>query len=202
MLINKKKTELIKFNNFLDNININNGDKILITSSMLPVLLNFKNKKSFLTPNIILNSIIKKIGKNGTLLIPCFNWDFCKGKTFNYFKTRSQVGTLGDLALKKKGFQRSQNPIYSFAIFGKDKKKLCGMKHKNCFSKNSPFGYMIKNSAKNLFIGIRFRGGFTPVHVAEQDAKVNYRYIKKFSAHYIDEKKKLLKETILCSYVD
>ena len=122
MLINKKKTELIKFNNFLDNININNGDKILITSSMLPVLLNFKNKKSFLTPNIILNSIIKKIGKNGTLLIPCFNWDFCKGKTFNYFKTRSQVGSLGDLALKKKGIlyvsftKRSLNNIIIYKV--------------------------------------------------------------------------------------
>ena len=64
------------------------------------------------------------------------------------------------------------------------------MKHKNCFAQNSPFGYLINNSAKNLFIGIDFRGGFTPVHVAEQDAGIKYRYIKKFSSNYIDKNKK------------
>ena len=29
---------------------------------------------------------------------------------------------------------------------------ICNLKHENCFSLNSPFGYLIKNKGKNLFI--------------------------------------------------
>ena len=42
------------------------------------------------------------VGKNGTIFIPTYNWDFCKGKTFHYKKTRSQSGSLGNIALKRK----------------------------------------------------------------------------------------------------
>ena len=177
-------------------LGIKKGDKIIVTSNIIKILAKYKTKKINFNPNNLINELVKKIGKKGTLLIPTFNWDFCKGKTFDYYKTPSQSGALGNIALKKKGFLRSLNPIYSFAVIGKDKKKICNLKHTNCFSLNSPFGYLIKNNGKNLFIDINQRtydetklGGFTFHHVVEQEVKVPYRYFKIFSGSYINKKK-------------
>ena len=51
------------------------------------------------------------------ILFPTFNWDFCKGKSFNYNNTRSMTGSLSNVALKRPDFKRSKNPIYSFAVW-------------------------------------------------------------------------------------
>ena len=68
------------------------------------------------------------------------------------------------------------------------------MKHESCFGFDSPFGYLIKNKGKNLFIDLDYKDALTFVHVAEEKVGVNYRYIKKFEGDYVDEnKKKLIK---------
>ena len=132
------------------------------------------------------------------LCFPTFNWDFCKGNAFNYLKTKSLTGSLGNLALKRKDFLRSVNPIYSFSIFGKDKQKIAKMSHRACFGLNSPFGFLIKNGGKNLFIDLDYKSALTYAHVAEETVGVNYRYIKTFNGLYYDRKNKKEKQVIKC----
>ena len=98
----------------------------------------------------------------------------------------SSTGALSNLSLKMSDFRRSANPIYSFSIFGKDKNYISSLKHLSCFGLDSPFGYLIKNRGKNLFIGIDYKDALTFVHVAEEQAKVDYRYHKIFSGNYIN----------------
>ena len=100
------------------------------------------------------------------------------------------TGHLAKIALSRKDFGRTLHPIHSFAVWGKDKNYLCNLNHNNCFDLDSPFGYMIKNHAKNLFIGMDYKDGFTLCHVAEQAVGVNYRILKDFSGSYIDKFKK------------
>jgi len=102
------------------------------------------------------------------------------------------TGSLSNIALKRKEFKRSKNPIYSFAVAGKDRNYICELKHKNCFGLDSPFGYLIKKKAKNLCIGIDYKDGFTLVHAVEELIGVNYRYHKNFSGISIENKKKML----------
>ena len=52
----------------------------------------------------------------------------------------------------------------------------------------------MKNKGKHLFIDLKWRkptginsAGFIFHHVAEQQAKVNYRYFKKFKGYYINK---------------
>ena len=52
------------------------------------------------------------------------------------------------------------------------------MSHKSCFGLNSPFGFLIKNGGKNLFIDLDYKSALTYAHVAEETVGVNYRYIK------------------------
>ena len=172
--------------NIFSDIGINLGDKILVSSDILKLLIKYKNKKEKFDPNFIIDMLLERVGKSGTLIFPTFNWDFCKGKDYDYKKTKSNCGSLTNLVLDRKDFLRTKNPVYSFAVSGKDRDFICEMKHKNCFGLDSPFGYLINNNGKNLFIDVHYReGGFPFVHVAEQEAGVKYRFLKKFSGNYI-----------------
>ena len=178
---------MIDFEKIFQNLNIKKGDNIIINSDIKKILIHYKKQKEKLNPNLILDSVLSKIGDDGTLLLPTFNWDFCNGKEFNYFKTPSKSGSLTKVALSRNDFIRTKNPIYSFAVSGKSQKFLKNLMHESCFDLNSPFGFLIKNKGKNLFIDIDYKESLTFVHVAEQQIGVNYRYLKKFESNYIDE---------------
>ena len=139
------KKENINLENIFNKINIATGDKILVSSSILKILIKFKKKNKKFNANLIIDSLLNKVGPNGTIIFPTYNWDFCKGRDFDYNKAQSMSGSLGNFALERKDFQRTKNPIYSFAVAGKDKEYLCNLSHNNCFDLDSPFGYLIKN---------------------------------------------------------
>ena len=179
---------MINFEEVFDYLEITKGDNLLINSDIKKILINYKGHEKKFDPNTILDVAIKKIGKNGTLLLPTFNWDFCKGTEFNYLKTPSNSGSLTKIALSRNDFKRTKNPIYSFAVSGKNKSFLVNISHHDSFDLKSPFGFLINNKGKNLFIDIDYKESLTFVHVAEQVIGVNYRYLKNFKGNYIDEK--------------
>ena len=73
--------------------------------------------------------------------------------------------------------------------YGEKIKKISKIKHKSCFGLLSPFGYLIQNNAKNLFIGMDYKDGLTFVHVAEEQVKVKYRYFKSYEGNIINKNK-------------
>lgn len=180
------------FTNILCKLGIKAKDKLLVSSNILKII---SNKKNTLTPKQMISVLKKKVTSRGTLLFPTYNWEFCYLKKFDYKKTRSLTGALSNLTLKKKEFIRSLNPIYSFTCYGKDKKLISILKHKSCFGLDSPFGYLIKNDGKQLFIGLDYKEAFSLVHVAEEKLKVDYRYKKKFNGIYIDKFSKKKRKT-------
>jgi aminoglycoside 3-N-acetyltransferase len=140
--------------------------------------------------NLLIESFIEKIGQNGTLLFPTFNWGFCSGEGFDYKKTPSKTGALTNAALKRNDFMRTQHPIYSFAVWGKDSKKLFEMDNKSSFGSDSPFAYLHRNKAKMLIIDLDYQRSFTYAHYVEECEKVSYRYMKDFTSSYIDHERK------------
>ena len=183
----KKKSRQLFLKKFVEQLDISPGDNLLVSSSILDLLIKFKKNKEDFNPNMIIDCLIKKIGSNGNLLFPTYNWDYCKGYAFDYFKTVSRAGSLSNFALERKDFDRSRNPIYSFAVYGKNKDEICNLKHQSCFGLNSPFGFLIKNNGKNLFIGLDYKDGFTFAHLAEEKVGVSYRYFKTFKGNYFDK---------------
>lgn len=185
----------LNLNSILKILSIKKNDKIIISSRLMLIISNVYSNNLHLKINInliadviykyIIETILKKIGDNGTLLIPTYNWDFCKGKVFDYYKTPSSAGDLGNFALKYKNFKRTLNPIYSFAVIGKDKNLLCNLPHESCFGDNSPFSYLIKKNGINLFIGFEdYREGFNFPYLAEEKIGVDHRYFKYFFGRY------------------
>ena len=175
-------------------LGIKKKDKVQVNSNILNFI---KSKKTNFKPNQIIDTLIDIVTPKGTLMFPAYNWNFCNGVSFSYKKTQSLTGALSNLTLKRKDFLRSLNPIYSFSIYGKDKIKISKLKHKSCFSLNSPFGYLIKSNGKNLFIDLDYKEALTYVHVAEETVKVDYRYLKKFTGSYFDINNKKKKKSFL-----
>ena len=66
---------------------LNTNKDLFCNKSELIIL--FKVIKMYLT-NKFINLIIKEIGINGTLIFPTYNWDFCRGKTFDIKNSRSR----------------------------------------------------------------------------------------------------------------
>lgn len=184
------RSPIEKMLNLFNKSEIIRGDNVLISSNILPILIQNKKKSLKVVANYIIDELLEKVGKKGTIIIPTYNWDFCDGKTFDYYNTLSSSGALGNIALNRDDFLRSRNPIYSFAVAGKNQAEICDLNHTSCFSLDSAFGFLIKNNGKNLFINLDYKCGFTFCHVAEETVGVSYRYHKKFKGKYIDKAKK------------
>lgn len=121
------------------------------------------------------------------MLIPTFNWGFCKGKTFDYNKTCSESGALGNAALKRNDFVRTKHPIYSFCVWGKDKEKLYEMDPTNAFGNGTIFEYIVKNGTKALIIDLPTMDRNVICHHVEKLVGVPFRFEKTFTADYIDK---------------
>lgn len=170
-------------------LKIEKGDVILLTSDITDLFLQCQENGEIMDVNILLDNFQEAIGEEGTLLVPTYNWGFCQGKAFDYKKTPSKTGAIGNAALRRKDFTRTKHPIYSFAVWGKDAVKLAEMDNIESFGPDSPFAYLEQVDAKNVFIGASLRNSFTYIHYIEQKLKAPYRFSKVFRSHYIDQDK-------------
>lgn len=182
-----KLSNYVSYRNLVDQFDICQGDIVLVGSDITRIAVQSIRNGEKLDLNIFIDSLMNKIGESGTLLFPTFNWGFCNGETFDYNTTVSKTGALTNAALKREDFTRTQHPIYSFAVWGKDKEQLYNMNNKSSFGEDSPFAYLYRNKAKMLTIDLCYQNSFTFVHYVEEMEKVDYRYIKDFTSKYIDK---------------
>lgn len=169
-------------------IGIEKGDVVLLTSDITDLFLQCQEHGERFDPNVLLDRFQEAIGEVGTLLVPTYNWGFCQGKTFDYWKTPSKTGAIGNAALRRKDFRRTKHPIYSFAVWGKDTDFLCALDNVESFGADSPFAYLEKVNGKNVFIGsASMRNSFTYIHYIEQKTGASYRFSKTFRSHYVDQ---------------
>ena len=157
-------------------LKIEKGDVILLTSDITDLFLQCQENGEIMDVNILLDNFQEAIGEEGTLLVPTYNWGFCQGKDFDYKKTPSKTGAIGNAALRRKDFTRTKHPIYSFAVWGKDAVKLAAMDNIESFGPDSPFAYLEQVNAKNVFIGASLRNSFTYIRYIEQKLGAKYRY--------------------------
>jgi aminoglycoside 3-N-acetyltransferase len=175
------------FHETLSELKIRNGDILYVASNIIRILRIIKSNEGKFDPNLIIDILQNAVGNEGTLLFPVFNWDFCNGLPFDYYKTPSMTGSLSKIALQRKDFKRTKHPIYSFAVWGKYQDLLYSLDNKDSFGENSPFNFFLEKNGKYLQIGSNANDGFTFFHYFEQMTGVPYRYIKYFTAPYVDE---------------
>lgn len=168
-------------------LHIKKGDVIFLSSDISLLSYEALENSSRFNGDEFLNIIIEKIGEEGTLLLPTYNWSFCQGKPYDYNKTIGKTGYLGNIALKRNDFKRTKNPIYSFAVYGRDKDYLCNLDPVISFGRGSVFEYLHEKNAQNIIINVHFNDHYTICHYVEQVYGCSYRYNKYFKSIYIDE---------------
>lgn len=172
---------------YLEQLPIKQGEPVYIISNMAPVFYSEKKAGRTFSLDTFIQDLKHIFYKDNTILIPTFNWDFCKGLPFDYRYSKSQAGILGDYALKDKDFKRTKHPIYSYAVYGKDKEILVENDFIDSFGDESVFHYLYYNNAAQIGIGTNT---YTAHHFIEEHFFkdiIPYRYIKVFKSEYIDE---------------
>ena len=134
----------------LNGFEIKKGDTLIVSSDVTMLLYTFYANKEHLNLNDFIDCLQNLVGDNGNVIFPTYNWDFCIGKAFDYHKTPSMTGSLTKIALKRKDFKRTKHPIYSFAVWGKDKNYLTALDYIDSFGDESIFAWFEKVKAKNL----------------------------------------------------
>ena len=66
-------TEFFSWNKIIKKLNIFSGDKVLVSSNSLDIILKLKKINQNFEPNDLIDSLKKQIGNNGTLLFSAFN---------------------------------------------------------------------------------------------------------------------------------
>lgn len=179
--------DYVSYKNIVEHLDIQKGDIVHISSDITRIAYDALQNGEIFDANLLIDSLIERVGDSGTLLFSTYNWDFCKGKAFDYRKTPGKTGYLGNAALKRKDFKRTFHPIYSFAVWGKDKDYLCNMRNTNSFGKDSPFQYLYDNHGKSLSMDVVFNDHYTFCHYVEETVGVPFRFMKYFEGDYTGE---------------
>jgi aminoglycoside 3-N-acetyltransferase len=165
----------------LEEVGIRHGDIVLVHSDSTAIR-EFTGLMWGEALNLLKECFLNVLGESGTLIVPTFNWDFCKGKPYSHERTRSQVGMFTNNVLFDERSIRSFHPIYSFAAIGPATRDLFSNISKSSFGENSVFHRLHKINAKIIFFNVSFEK-CTFLHYVEQSKGISYRFLKQFTGN-------------------
>jgi aminoglycoside 3-N-acetyltransferase len=138
-------------------------------------------------PQIVIDALLHVLGEEGTLIMPTFNFDFCKGQTWDVNETPSHMGIITELVRKDPRSQRVFHPIYSFSAIGAQADFLTRERYKSSYERNSLFGKLRQLDGKIMVVGLSYNDSMTFFHHVEELEGVDYRYLKTFTGIVTDE---------------
>lgn len=163
------------------------NDTFLLHSNITRTLIECRRYGGAINPNDILESLLDVLGPEGTLLVPTFNFDFTKGKTFCMRTTKSQMGSLTECARLHPDSIRTGHPVYSFSVIGYRKEEFADVDNISAFSNESPFGILRRMGGRVGSLDLSESRSMTFYHHIEEIKKVDYRYFKSFTGSYINK---------------
>ena len=161
-------------------LGVHSGDTLLVHSSY----------KSFGGvdggPQTVIDALLEALGEEGTLIMPTFNFDFCKGADWDVRETPSQMGYMTNLARLDSRATRVFHPIYSFAVIGKYAQAFGELRDKSSYGANSAFAKLRELDGKIMVVGLSYNDSMTFFHHIEEMEGVDYRYLKDFTGNITD----------------
>lgn len=165
--------------------NIAEGDLVMVHSSLL-ALGQLKKHKPKAVPSAVGHCLMDAVGPNGTIVVPTFNFAFCRGEPFDRQTTPSEkMGMLSEWFRKQSGANRSKHPSQSVVAIGRLANDICKVDTPSAFDLGGAFHHMIKQNAKLILLGTNLQAA-SITHFSEQHCAVPYRYWKSFSGSYCD----------------
>jgi aminoglycoside 3-N-acetyltransferase len=164
-------------------ISENGYSHILIHSDILfGFKIKFENHEIFLENHY---KELETVCQPLKIIMPSFNYDFCKGITYNLKGSESQVGTLSEYFRKNRATWRTSIPVFNFSGIGDN--PLPNKYGKiDPFDESSLFGFLHNNKGILMHYGSGFHTS-TLIHYVERISnQLIYRYNKVFLSQTID----------------
>ena len=169
----------------LDGVDVGAGDAVLVHSSLFELGLLRDCPPRDLAARLT-DTILDHIGPRGTLVVPAFNFGFCKGDPFDRQRTPSEgMGALSECVRTHPESRRTSHPMQSFAAIGPLADDLAAQDTPSSFDEDGPFAVLLSAGAKLVLLGAPMQAA-SAVHYAEERTGVPYRYWKDFTGPYID----------------
>jgi len=146
-------------------------------------------------PQTVIDALLEVLGDDGTLVMPTFNFDFCKGEPWDVRTTPSQMGAITNMVREHPDAKRVFHPIYSFATLGKHAAYLTEERYKSSYEKKSVFGKLRELGGKMMIIGLSYTNSMTFFHHVEELEGIDYRYMKAFTGMVTDETGRTYEDT-------
>ena len=171
------------FKEHFEKLNLKKNEHVVIHSDLST--FGIMDKKIY---KVVLDVLIKLIGKNGTIIMPSYDFNNKKNYIYNYKKVNKNNGRLVNLFSKKSNIKKSKSLIHSHLGLGKKSYILNKSKINKSFGKNTDFEFFIKEKFKLLLLGCKPSIGATIFHHFEYEAKVPYRKEITISKNYMINK--------------
>lgn len=178
--------EEFDYNLLLDLAEVKTGDLIDVASDLRALIWYCDRHGLYFDANHLIDCMKLRVSEEGTVMIRIFNWDFCHGVPFNKATSPGKCGTLGNVALERKDFVRTNHPIYSWMVWGKYADALCSLNNTSGFGKDSVFDFLYRHDGVEIALGKTSTVATTQVHHCEKMAQVPYRFEKQFKGKYIE----------------
>jgi len=179
------KYELGELTSQLAKLKVSYGDTIIIHSSLHSFGIPAGVSKAELCDKIF-KQLQSMVGEEGNIVVPTFNFGFCRGQLYDINQTPSEgMGIFSEFVRELNDSIRSKHPIQSISVVGKHARSICSIDTHNAFEKKSSFAKLMELNATVLLIGAPIQS-VSFVHIAEEQNLVPYRYHKDFRGKYRD----------------
>lgn len=165
---------------------VRDGDMLLLHSNLRRSFRRIAELGAAPSPELVIQSFLRALGPDGTLLLPLFNFDFTRGVTFDLRHTPSQMGILTEVGRCWPGAVRTGHPIYSFAVIGARAPSFDGLANDSGYGADSPFGVLHREGGSIGVIDLPDQNSMTFYHYVEESHAAPYRYHKRFAGPYVD----------------
>lgn len=174
------------YTEFFKELPISAGDVVYISSDLRKLVYQARKHKEQFDAQRFLNGLKERVGPEGTILIPAFNYDLKDNAAFDRQHTMPITGSLSVEALKDPSFARTVNPMHSFAVWGRHQAEILSLENSSSFGKDSPFEWLYTHHAKLIGIDVDLQQSLTYAHYAEEEARVAYRRQRWYTVTYTD----------------
>ncbi|QXC52250.1 AAC(3) family N-acetyltransferase (plasmid) [Agrobacterium salinitolerans] len=165
----------------MDFSNIAPGSTVLLHSSYARFY-----RRTKMRPEKFLDLFLERLGSEGTLLLPLFNFDFTRGVPFDIRTTPSQMGNVTEAARHRNGGVRTGHPVYSFVAIGAKAPQFEGIDNFSGYGSDSPFAMLRRLDADIAVLDLPDQHSMTFYHHVEEMCGVEYRAHKNFDGRYTD----------------
>jgi aminoglycoside 3-N-acetyltransferase len=127
----------------------------------------------------VVQTMVEAVSPSGNVVFPTFTYSYFKNEVFDWNKSPSGVGLLGEVARKFPGAVRSLDPVFSMVCIGPSATALMSRSAVNSFGEGSTYDKLHKAGLNILLLGVDFTAMSLFMHF-ERLWGVPYRYNKQF----------------------